>query len=254
MRRMGTVLIAAAAIVGLATKAEEADVRERGIARQGIANDGTVRGELKNLLKLDKATSIHYTILLTQPDGTAKPVREEAGFKIGQQFRVEIEADRDLYIYVFHEGPKGERTILLPDAGDKGRIPMVKKGQKKVLPDDGTYFEFVPPAGTERLLVYASPTPQPSLTPAEVFEKDAGKELKSTQDKAFKSASSAKSETIEGANIADAAKAFETKPDAVKARGANFVINTGRGRTVMHAAGQGAKDPDIYREILLKTN
>lgn len=162
------------------------DFKTRAIIRAGVDRNGRVHGELAQLTGLKNATSINYRILLLQPDGKEKFVDEdEYTFKFGEQFRLEIEADNDLYLYVFHEGPDGKRTVLVPDKYDEGYVPLVRKGEKTIIPDDGTYFEFVEPPGTERLLVYATPEKQPTLTPEDAFrEQDKQQEikLKSQQD------------------------------------------------------------------------
>jgi hypothetical protein len=75
---------------------------------------------------------------------------------------VRIEPIDDAYIYIFTEGPTGQRQCLLPknDRGEKA--PFVKRGTKVHLPDDG-WIEFSPPAGTEQLLVVATEKPTEDL-------------------------------------------------------------------------------------------
>lgn len=181
----------AAGLFLASTAFAEEGVSFRGIIRAGMDHNGHVHGNFAKQTGLVNASSLSYKILLLDKDKKEKAVNEkDFTFEMGQQFRVQIETDNDMWLYVFHEGPDGTRTILMPDKIDKDYVPMAKRGQPKVLPDDGTYFEFTPPPGKERLLVFASPTPRPELTPKEAFEttrpdKESRKkeiELKSKQD------------------------------------------------------------------------
>jgi hypothetical protein len=189
-RIVGPVLLVAS-VATPSLPAQKPTMISRSIIRKGIDRDGKVHGEFAKTTGLANATSVGYKILLLDADGKEQPVDPGSyQFQLGQQFRLEVECDSDLYLYVFHESPQGVRTLLVPDAADAGP-PMIKKGQKKVVPDDGTYFEFVPPAGKEQLLMYAAPKPRPQLTPEEAFKDqkqlDPKKriELKSAQDKIF---------------------------------------------------------------------
>lgn len=235
----------------------------RSIIRKGIDDQGRVHGELAKATGLANATSLAYKVLLLNDDGSEKNV--DAGdttFSFGQQFRIEIEADSDLYLYVFHEGPDGVRTILLPDAVDRGRVPSVRQGHKKVLPDDGTYFEFVPPAGLEKLLVYASPERRDELTPAEAFdnvdEMDESKmiELKNQQDKVISEATKGQpTEAITAPEIQKVVEANEAVPE-FRLRGMRWQPDTqdaAEGQTVMVGSYDPNVRPDLFVEIPLKT-
>lgn len=233
------------------------DLTERQIIRTGIDRTGKVRPEsdLAKLSNVKVATSVNYKILLLEPNGKEKLVPEDFEFKIGQQFRLEVEADNDLYLYVFHEGPKGDRTILMPDKYDNGRVPLAKKGEKKVIPDDGTYFEFAPPAGAEKVLVYASPEKKPELTPQGAFEGDAGEgnkkqlELKSAQDKIFSAAKAVSSPAKSVKQVAEAPK----EDDDVDIVFRGFDITDDDGTTVMVGSSDASRKPEVFREILLKS-
>lgn len=270
MNRRVFSLFAVGAALAVATPSFAADGQKfttRGIIRAGVDNSGRVHGELAKLTGLANATSINYKVLLLEADGKERFVNEsDTTFKFGQQFRLAIESDTDLYLYVFHEGPDSVRTILMPDSADQGRIPMVKKGQTKIIPDDGTYFEFVPPAGTERVLVYATPEKRPQLTPEEAFSpaKSGGDkkqlELKSKQDKVFGDASNkGPMKTIKATDIKQVAQSNEELPE-FRLRGLRWEPEpeegapaATEGKTVFVGTYEKDKRPDLFVEISLKT-
>ena len=131
----------------------------RSILRKNVQRDGKVSAEFAKQTGLKNVTELTYKILVVQSDGTLKPVRpDQHTFNIGDQFKVEISCGRDLFIYIFNQDMEGKRVMLMPDKKfDKDRVPMAKKDEAKTLPDDDSYFEFVPPGGTEKLLIFASP-------------------------------------------------------------------------------------------------
>lgn len=252
-----------AATLVLATSAFAAEgtgFSTRGIIRAGVDRNGRVHSELAQITGLKNATSINYKILLLQPDGTEKFVDEdEYTFKFGEQFRLQIEADNDMYIYVFHEDPKGNRTVLLPDKYDEGYVPLVKKGQTTIIPDDGTYFEFVPPAGTERLLVFASPEKQPNLTPEAAFREQDNQqqiEMKSQQDAVFNAEK--KKEPMEVVKESDPKKVAQVNQGLpeFRLRGMRWEpppASKEDGKTVFYGTYDERK-PSLFVEISMKTN
>lgn len=235
------------------------DLTERKIIRSGIARNGEVRpgSDLAKVTNFKIATSIDYKVLLLEENGQERSVPMDYEFKIGQQFRLEIEANNDLYLYVFHEGPNGDRTILMPDKFDNGQVPLAKQGDKKVIPDDGTYFEFVPPAGNEKLLVFATPERRPELTPKRAFEEGAGEgtkeqlELKSAQDKILSEAKKAMKSpaTTIKKQVADAGK-----PDNTDIVFRGFVLTDTDATTAMVGSTDPNKKPPVYQEIVLKSS
>lgn len=263
VKRAALASLLAAVTVGQAEDAAKPAYSVRSIIRKGIDDQGRVHGELADATGLANATSLAYKILLLNDDGSESSV--DAGkttFKFGQQFRIEIEADSDLYVYVFHEGPDGIRTILMPDVIDGGRVPMVKQGQKKVLPDDGTYFEFVPPAGVEKLLVYASPDPKNDLTPKEAFEnvpEEGNKnmiELKNQQDKVISDATKSQpTEAITTPDIQKVVQSNEALPE-FRLRGMRWQPeeeSAAEGQTVMVGSYDPKVRPELFVEISLET-
>ena len=177
--RASVILLAAMSLARVGPAQAEDEITFRGIIRAGVDRHGVVHGEFAKATGLAKATSLTYKILVLEPNGSERVVDEKTAFRIGQMFRLRVEADTDVYLYVFHEDPKGKQSILLPDRYDDGRVPMLRRGEVKDIPDDGTYFEFVAPAGTERLKVFATPEKQPNLTPKEAFDRklDSQKEI-----------------------------------------------------------------------------
>lgn len=245
--------------------AKKGEYSVRSIIRKGIDDQGRVHGDLAKVTGLANATSLAYKVLLVKEDGTEATVdAADTTFKFGQQFRIEIEADSDLYVYVFHEGPNGTRTILMPDVVDNNRIPMVRRGQKKVLPDDGTYFEFVPPAGVEKLLVYASPERRDQLTPKDAFENveemDKKKmiELKNQQDKVISEATKNQpKEVATSPDIQKVVQSNEALPE-FRLRGMRWQpeaaeTNAAEGQTVMVGSYDPKVRPDLFVEISLQT-
>jgi len=246
-------------VPSLADGDEKPDYSIRSILRKGIDDQGRVHGELAEMTGFKTATSLGYKLLLLDETGAEKAVDPSTTtFQFGQQFRIEIEADSDLYVYVFHEGPDGVRTILMPDSVDKGRVPMVRRGQRKVLPDDGTYFEFAPPPGKEKLLVYASPERRDELTPKEAFESmDKGRmiELRNNQDRAIGERTKNQTAPITEPDINKVAEVLQANPE-FRLRGVRWdpkSMNLGEGNTAMVASSDPDVRPDLFVEISLQT-
>lgn len=119
--------------------------RERNVVRKKLPRDF-------------KSIALEYTVVLVDEHGGERAVDPaEHTFRVGDSFLVRIRPQDDLYVYVFNEGPSGDRTCLLPASGEQPRL--VKAGADISLPDDGGYFTFEPPAGEEKLVVVALPEP-----------------------------------------------------------------------------------------------
>lgn len=156
-RSVRAILVAAGAIVLTATTpwpapAEEppvAEVRERNVIR-------------KQLPKHVKSLALEYTVISIDDTGRERNVDPHTHtFAVGDSFLVRIRPQDDVYVYVFNEGPTGERVCLLPAEGEQP--PLVKKSIEIALPDDGGYFTFSEPAGDEKLLVVALSEPNDDL-------------------------------------------------------------------------------------------
>lgn len=129
----------------VAVPAGDVGTRERNIVR-------------KKLPRNFKSIALEYTVILVDDSGNERAIDPaEHTFEVGDSFLVRIRPQDDLYVYVFNEGPGGERTCLLPAADEQPRF--VGAGTEISLPDDGGYFTFEPPAGEEALVVVALPEP-----------------------------------------------------------------------------------------------
>lgn len=150
--RCGRSLLALACLAGIPCPAAEptaAPVRERNVVR-------------KQLPKSVKSIALEYTVIAIDDTGRERTVDPHAHtFKVGDSFLVRIRPQDDVYVYVFNEGPTGERVCLLPSQGEKP--PLVKQGVEISLPDDGGFFTFAEPAGREKLVVVALQEPNEDL-------------------------------------------------------------------------------------------
>ncbi|MFM7249838.1 MAG: DUF4384 domain-containing protein [Planctomycetaceae bacterium] len=145
-----------------AAEAAAPEVLERTIVRKKLP---------RNL----KSIALEYTVVLVDESGAERPVDPvEHTFDLGDSFLVRIKPEDDLYVYVFNEGPGGERTCLLPAADEPPQ--RLEAGNAITLPDDGGYFTFEPPAGEEKLLVVAllEPTDDVRLLASVAFKSRAG--------------------------------------------------------------------------------
>lgn len=87
--------------------------------------------------------------------GKFTPVEAHETFHSGQRFRFEIEAFSNTFVYVVVANADGSQDVLLPEPDEQ--IPRLAKGEKRLLPSDGTAFRFQAPGGTHTLRLIASP-------------------------------------------------------------------------------------------------
>lgn len=138
-----------------ANAAPREDAADAQSAEPAVRQRNIVR---KKLPRNVKSIALEYTVVLVDKNGKEQTVDPaEHTFELGDSFLVKIRPEDDLYVYVFNEGPGGERTCLLPAADEQPQ--RVKAGSDIELPDDGGYFTFEPPAGEEKLVVVALPEP-----------------------------------------------------------------------------------------------
>lgn len=136
---------------------------------------------LKKLTTEIDAVALEYTVLMSK-GGDEKPVDPaDHKFVVGDRFLIRIEPKSDAYIYVFNEGPTGERVCLLP--GEHEKPPLAKAGKTIELPEIDR-FEFAPPPGDEKLIVVATSEPSKDLAALAnvVFRKPA--DLLTSEEKA----------------------------------------------------------------------
>jgi hypothetical protein len=158
-----------AADTATAEKPAASAVKLRNIVRKQLPQDARAIGLEFKVVALDKA-------------GTEQSVDPEShSFQIGDSFLVKIKPQDDVYVYVFTEGPKGDRHCLLPAAEEKPAF--VQAGKEISLPDDGGWFEFQPPAGSEKLVVIATKEANEKLNllAATAFN-EAGRKLSSAEE------------------------------------------------------------------------
>ena len=140
------------------------EVRTRNVVRKKLPRDV-------------KSIALEYSVILVDENGNEKPVDPvNHTFEVGDSFLVRFRPQDDLYVYVFNQGPKGERACLLPQDDEKPKL--VAKGVEISLPDDGSYFTFQPPAGEEQMIVVALQKPVDlRLLSLSVFRDRAGGKL-----------------------------------------------------------------------------
>jgi hypothetical protein len=193
-------------------------------------------------------------------------------FKQGQRFRVRLEAFCDLYVYVLNKNADGTAVVLLPEKTEK--VPLVKRGQSALLPDDGSAFSFSPPSGTETLRVIAAPVELPWVASAELFKLQAGQELTAQESSVLdqikglrargasaKSIEDAKLTKVTGTATAPQAKSAASVQGAIKAigegkRSRQLIVEAATGNSkgllVTHASPDPESKAILVYEIALK--
>jgi hypothetical protein len=110
----------------------------------------------------DVATGAAYTIEAAFYRGTGlrERIGPGVGVRVGDALSLDIEASRDLYLYVLDEDDAGEAVLLFPLPGDDPARPL-RGGVRHVVPGerDGRprYWQVTSAGGREHLLVVASP-------------------------------------------------------------------------------------------------
>ena len=153
-----------------------------GLAVTGRAEEPAEEARTRNVVRKKlprdvKSIALEYSVILVDENGNEKPVDPvNHTFEVGDSFLVRFRPQDDLYVYVFNQGPKGERACLLPQDDEKPKL--VAKGVEISLPDDGSYFTFQPPAGEEQMIVVALQKPVDlRLLSLSVFRDRAGGKL-----------------------------------------------------------------------------
>jgi hypothetical protein len=126
--------------------------------RHGIDADGRVIDPvLRQQTGWEVVRGLSWRIELEDPRHPGKfvPVDAHRAFHSGERFRIEIEAFCHLFVYVVVANADGTQDVLLPEPDEQ--TPRLAKGQRRLLPPDGTAFRFQPPGGTHTLRLIASP-------------------------------------------------------------------------------------------------
>jgi hypothetical protein len=223
-----------------------AEVRERNVVR-------------KQLPKHVKSIALEYTVIAVDDTGKEQFVDPHAHtFKVGDSFLVRIRPQDDVYVYVFNEGPTGERSCLLPSEGEKP--PLVKKGAEISLPDDGGYFTFSEPAGEEKLVVVAltEPNDDLQLLTSAVFKsgRSAAENLTSEQREAKKRADagmeSLRQRAGTGVQSRGPVRKVVERVEGLGADGRVTHVEPPRpGETSSYGIAVSAGDPELFLDIPL---
>jgi serine/threonine-protein kinase len=83
-------------------------------------------------------------------------------FQTGDRIRFAFESNIDGYLYVAQQGTSGNWTVLFPNPDINGGRNAVKRSQEYSVPDDN-FFRLDPPAGAEKIFVFLSREPLPTL-------------------------------------------------------------------------------------------
>jgi len=139
--RAGLAVVAVLAVSAGRCEEPAAAVQDRNVIR-------------KQLPRGVRSIALEYTLLAVDDSGRERPIDPQQHiFAIGDSFVVRIVPQDDVYVYVFNEGPTGDRVCLLP--ATDAAAPLVKRGEEVTLPDDGGFFTLAAPPGEEKLMVVA---------------------------------------------------------------------------------------------------
>ena len=112
---------------------------------------------------------ITYWIDLLKANGEKARVTTDRNFKSGERIKLNLQTNRDGYLYVINIGTTGMSRILFPHRTD---IDNFVKAKKPVgIPLD-TFMRFDENPGEETILVMLSPRPMAEFSPSSVKLKD----------------------------------------------------------------------------------
>jgi len=104
----------------------------------------------------------NYRILRRSPGGAAIEVDPDTTFRSGDRIRFAFEPNADGFLYVVQQGSSGRWSMLLPHPQINGGRNDVTRFRPVTIPPSG-WFRFDDTAGTERVFVYLSREPVPTL-------------------------------------------------------------------------------------------
>ena len=104
----------------------------------------------------------NYRILRRSPGGAAIEVDPDTTFGSGDRIRFAFEPSTDGFLYVVQQGSSGRWSVLLPHPQINGGRNEVARFRPVTIPPSG-WFRFDDTAGTERVFVYLSREPVPTL-------------------------------------------------------------------------------------------
>lgn len=104
----------------------------------------------------------NYRILRRSPGGAAIEVDPDTTFRSGDRIRFAFEPNADGFLYVVQQGSSGRWSMLLPHPQINGGRNDVTRFRPVTIPPSG-WFRFDDTSGTERVFVYLSREPVPTL-------------------------------------------------------------------------------------------
>jgi len=112
---------------------------------------------------------ITYWIDLVKSTGERSRVTTDRNFKSGERIKLNLQTNRDGYLYVINIGTTGTSRILFPHRTD---IDNFVKAKKPVGIPLETFMRFDETPGEETVLVMLSPKPMAEFSPSSVKLKD----------------------------------------------------------------------------------
>ncbi|MFN3479969.1 MAG: DUF4384 domain-containing protein [Thermodesulfovibrionales bacterium] len=100
----------------------------------------------------EKYVGIAYQIMLLSPDGSFRPVSKARTFKSGERVKLIVRTNRSGYLTIMNIGPTGNTNILFDEYVEAFTFAEIPKN---------TNLVFAGPAGTEKLLIMLSDSPNP---------------------------------------------------------------------------------------------
>lgn len=100
----------------------------------------------------EKYVGIAYQLMLLKPDGSFTPVSKYRTFKSGERLKILVRTNRPGYLTIMNMGPTGNTHILFDEYVEAFNFVEIPRGSNLV---------FAGPAGTEKLLIMLSDSPNP---------------------------------------------------------------------------------------------
>ena len=128
--------------------------------------------------------SVRVSIEIEDPQqaGEFQAVSPKHEFRDGQRFRLRLTSEADLHVYVLVHNADDSREVLEP--AEQAKVTRLKAKETLLVPQNATY-EFLPPAGKERLRVIVSPQPLPWVEAEQLFAVQNGDTLTEQEEAAL---------------------------------------------------------------------
>jgi hypothetical protein len=118
--------------------------------------------EMFNDTDANVAPGLRFRLVQAGAGSAPMDVDPAKEFQTGDQVRFAFESNIDGYLYVAQQGTSGNWTVLFPNPDINGGRNAVKRKQEYGVPQ-GDWFRLDPPAGAEKIFVFLSREPLPSL-------------------------------------------------------------------------------------------